>query len=322
MKQSFKNSVNVQGIVFNFGSNERNRLQKRTSHAGVNYISGDIVVATDSSLNNTVTVHYTYVPEKNRNGNDNQIYQNLAQLLDDDKTVETVGKDEASKVRISGEYETNDFYSDRNEEFVSAPRVRGSFVHDLFTLNDDADNATFDLDAIITRVTEQEGDDGTYAVLKGYVFNWRKDVMPITLEVHNPRGASYFVDQDVSSKNVLMTEVRGNIVSKTVSSESEEEEGAWSTQKRTVSRAVRYWDVTWSSQEPMEFDDESTVTKAELKQALADRQARLEADKARQDEWRSQHNGGGNSFSSPAPAPKPAKVEEVDEDDDEDEFPF
>ncbi len=64
----------------------------------------------------------------------------------------------------------------------------------------------------------------------------------------------------------------------------------------------------------MEWDDESSITKAELKKVLQEREDMLAAEKKRQDEWKASQ---GSSFSAATPKATQPVVEE-----DEDDFPF
>lgn len=312
--KKFNNSVNVTGKVFNLGEG-RNELGERISKkSGMAFISGDVNVSINDDNTDVTTVHYTYVPETFKSGATNSTYTNLKNLIEANKTIESVGAENADVVRIDGDYETNDFWSTRNNEFVAAPRVRGGFIHQGARNQDFG--STFDVETIISKAVENE--DGS-ATLSGYVFNWRNDIMPITFRAFG-NGASWFIDQDISNRNPYVGKVWGNIVNKveTTYEEQDDDVAFGAALKKPVTHNVRYWEIV-GAKNPMEFDDESTITKAELKKALEDRQERLEQQKVESEAYRQNNQHSSSSFTNSALV---TTAPEVDDDDPDDEFPF
>ena len=139
------------------------------------------------------------------------------------------------------------------------------------------------------------------------------DLLSIQLRI--PAAITYFENQDISNANPLVTNIKGNIVSAIVKQEEEVESAFGDPIVNVTTRSVRTWDVTWAAKEPMEWDDESSITKAELKKVLQEREDMLAAEKKRQDEWKASQ---GSSFSAATPKAKAQPVVEEDEDD----FPF
>lgn len=315
----FKNDVQIKGYVFSLGEGF-NQLQERIAKkSGTAYISGDLSIATNDDLTNVVTVHFTYVPEKTKKGTENSTYTNLKKIINDNRTVDNVGKENAAKVRVNGEFETNDFWSTRDEKFIAAPRIRGNFIHDFAGSVGDGDNATFSVETLISKVTEHEIGDETIVQLYAYVFNYFGDIMPVTFDVRSEGGKNYFLDADISNKNTLLTKVWGTILNREVTTYEDDEESAWGDAKqKKVTHVVRSWNVDGSSKEPMDFDDESTITSDELKKALSDRQQRLEEDKQRSEESHHNRSNGGSDYSNSVPVTTPPEMDE----DDDDEFPF
>ena len=109
MKSKWKNAVEVQGYIFNFGNDERRQLKERISgpnstHPGTQYIQGELNVATDDEASNVVTIWFQYVPKvwPAKNGKperENPTYAELARLIDTAKTFESDGA-AATKVRV------------------------------------------------------------------------------------------------------------------------------------------------------------------------------------------------------------------------------
>ena len=323
MKSKWKNAVEVQGYIFNFGNDERRQLKERISgpnstHPGTEYIQGELNVATDDEASNVVTIWFQYVPKvwPAKNGKperENPTYAELARLIDTAKTFESDGA-AATKVRVSGNLDVNDFYT-REGELASPKRIRGSFVH---VLNGpiSPNPATFDIECILSNAITKEVDGGEdYLTLKGYTFDFRNAILPFDVNVRIPAAITYFENQDISNANPLVTNIKGNIVSAIVKQEEEVESAFGDPVVNVTTRSVRTWDVTWAAKEPMEWDDESSITKAELKKVLQEREDMLAAEKKRQDEWKASQ---GSSFTATT-APK-AKA--VVEDDDDDDFPF
>lgn len=323
MKTRWKNNTEVQGYIFNFGNSEREMLKEcisgpNATHPGTQYIRGTLNVATDDQASNVVTIWFQYVPKvwPAKNGKperENPTYTELARLIDTAKTFESDGA-AATKVRVSGNLDVNDFYT-REGELASPKRIRGSFVH---VLNGpiSPNPATFDIECILSNAITKEVDGGEdYLTLKGYTFDFRNAILPFDVNVRIPAAITYFENQDISNANPLVTNIKGNIVSAIVKQEEEVESAFGDPIVNVTTRSVRTWDVTWAAKEPMEWDDESSITKAELKKVLQEREDMLAAEKKRQDEWKASQ---GSSFSATTPKAKAQPAVEEDEDD----FPF
>lgn len=316
--KSFKNNVEVQGYLFNFGNDERRQLKEKVTGPaskvpGTEFIQGDLNIATDPEATNVVTVRFDYLPRFKKDGGENDTYKTLAALIEANKTFETCGL-EASKIRVSGNLDVNDFWT-REGELASPKYIRGSFVH-LLTGPIAEHPATFDIECVISQAIMNERDnEDDYMTLKGYTFDFRGAALPFDVNARMPAAIEYFENMDISNANPLVTELRGNIVSSVITHEEEVESAFGEPMINTVSRSVRTWDVTWAAANPMDWDDESTITKAELKKALQEREEMLAAEKKRQDEWKSSQ---GSSFKA---TPEKKATDSFDDDDD-DEFSF
>lgn len=309
MKNNWVNNVHVEGYIFNIEENGgRNKLQKaetgpNSKNPGTPYIRGVINVLTDSEGINVVPVYFSYVTETYSSGKVNETYKVLSQIIDEDaagtlKTFENSGTG-ARKVRIDGDIEINDFCG-RDGEMIAAKRVRGSFVH--FSENGFKPAATFDTDMLISNTVLREVEDGDdYLQLSGYVFNFRKEVLPVTFSIEIPEGIKYFEDQDISSANPLLINLWGDIKTTVVVSEQAVESAFGVPKVNATTRSFRTWNVSGCSSEPMEFDDDATITKAELKTKLDERAARVAAEKARVEEYQ-KSRGTQPAFGGAAPA--------------------
>lgn len=315
MKQNWINNIHVEGYVF-----KHNLQNKIAKNSGVPFIFGDVEIATDASATNIVTVHFSYVTEVfSKSGKPNSTYPVLQALIDNNNTYELNGV-EATRLRIDGRAEVNDFYT-REGELASPKRVGGSFAHVMGSGDKLADKpATFELEMLLSGCVNKEVEDGDdYLELRGYAFNFRNDLLPLTLIVRDKGGIGYFESQDISNSNPMVTKVWGDIVSTTVVKETTVESAFGEPSVKASTRTIRSWDVVGASAEPMEWDDESTITKAELKEALVKREESLVEVKKRQDEYQASKNGqagfpGKNSTTAAAPTKSSPTADE--------DFPF
>lgn len=321
MKNNWVNKCAVQGYIFNRGEGRR-ALQKRVTgenskNPGQEYIQGELNIATDEDATNVVTVWFQYVaptwPAKgDKPERPNTTFQTLETIINSAVTYEEVGKN-ATTVRIDGNIGVNDFYT-RDGELASPKRIEGSFVHLMNSTEKIADRpATFEADMIISAAAEREmeNEEENYVNLNGYVFNFRNDVLPVTFTVRTDAGMKYFLDQDYP----MVTKVWGDIVSSIVKTEHITESAFGAPTVDVTTRSIRSWDVIGASAEPADWDDESTITRDELKDKVRERETRLAEQKKRDEEYR---NRAASAFTSTSTS---AVVEE-DDDDDMDEFPF
>lgn len=318
MKNNWVNKCAVQGYIFNKGEGRR-ALQKRVTgenskNPGQEYIQGELNIATDEDATNVVTVWFQYVaptwPAKgDKPERPNTTFQTLETIINSAVTYEEVGKN-ATTVRIDGNIGVNDFYT-RDGELASPKRIEGSFVHLMNSTEKIADRpATFEADMIISAAAEREmeNEEENYVNLNGYVFNFRNDVLPVTFTVRTDAGMKYFLDQDYP----MVTKVWGDIVSSIVKTEHVTESAFGAPTVDVTTRSIRSWDVIGASAEPADWDDESTITRDELKDKVRERETRLAEQKKRDEEYR-------NRTSSAFPA---ATTNAVEEDDDDMDFPF
>lgn len=329
MKKNWTNQVDIQGYVFDFGSDERRGLHKavtgpNSKNPGTEYIQGDINIATDEDATNVVTVHYAYVvptfPAKDgKPERDNPIYQTLANLLDTAKTYKEFGKD-AQKVRISAELEANEFYN-RDDELVTAKRIRGGFIHLMSPTEPISKPAKFTLECVLVGCRDKEVEDGDdYVILSGFAFNFRNDLIPFDVDVTNEGGKNYFRGLDITKKNPVATKIWGNIISNIVKSEKTIENAFGEPTVETTERTIRSWSVTGASPETMEYGDDTVMTNKDMKKLITAREERLAEEKKRQEEYRASQNSGAFAATA-APKGKATKTAQADETDDDD-FPF
>ena len=254
MKNKFENTVEVRGWIFN------HTLAKKVSKKGVEYIGGSINVATDKDAINVVPVNFMYVtPTLGNTGKPNSTYPFFEQIINENNTYELNGP-AATKVRITGDVECNDFVT-REGEMASPKRIRGGFAHvetgDIAIVG----CAKFKTDMLIEGYQEVEVENGdNYGRIHGYVFNFKNDFLPVEYTIRTAGGMSYFEKADISISEPMLTKVWGNIVCTTIENRTEVKNAFGAPTVNITQRTLRAWDLEGASEEPMEFGDESTMT--------------------------------------------------------------
>lgn len=278
-----------------------------SKNPGTKFITGNIEIATDNAITNIVTVHYTYVTATTSTGKANATFNVLKDIIDEKLgSVMKHGADNAAIITIDSAVGLNEFFSDRNgkEELVSAKRNEGGFaVVKSAADEDETKRNTFDVDMIITgtRIIEADVEKNLpeKMVLRGAIFDFRNSLLPVEFSVLNPRAISYFESLDITQKTPVFTRLQGRQVSEVVTREVVEESAFGDPVVKKFASTRKDWVVTWAASEPYTWDDESSITAAELTKAMSDRETYLATLKQRQDEYKASKN---------APAAAPANA--------------
>lgn len=288
------NECHIEGWLYDHAL-EMRVSGENAKNPGVQFIRGSIDVATDNALTNIVTVHYTYVVATTKKGTANATYGVLADIYNGKTgTVMSVGKDNAAKVRIDTSIGVNDFYSNRTgtEELVSAKRNEGGFIHIVNQISEDETTRnTFKVDMIINNVRRIEADPERNlpekVEVKGCTFGYGGTLLPVSFIAYNAGAMDYYEGLEASPKNPIFTKLWGRQVSQTVVRTITEESAFGDASVREVRSSRKEWVITGGAKEPYAFDDEETITEAELNKAIKDRELMLAGLKARTDEYRS-----------------------------------
>ena len=281
---------------------------ENSKNPGTEFISGNIEIATDDAGINIVPVHFTYVTATTAKGKPNDTFNTLKNIIDGVyKSVMADGADNASKFRIDSAIGLNEFYTDRSgkEELVSAKRNEGGFVHPTVAVEDDEKlRNTFDCDIVITNVMHVEADDEKKtpekATVKGAIFNFRGELLPVEFSVLHPNAIAYFEDLGATSKNPVFTRVKGRQVSESITRTVTEESAFGEPSVREYKSTKKDFVITWAAKETYEWDDEGSITAVEFKEAIANREVALAEMKKRSDEYKASR---GNAPAAAAPAP-------------------
>ena len=300
------NRTHIEGLLY------EHSLELRTSgpnskNPGTEFIMGTVSLATDDAQVNVVPVHFTYVTATTAKGGANATFGVLKDIIDGKLgSVMANGADSAAKLRIDSAIGLNEFYTDRNgkEELVSAKRNEGGFVHTCAQLaEDEKTRNTFEVDMVITNVKRIDADEEKKipekCIVKGAIFDFRKSLMPVEFSVLNENAMAYFEGLEASSKNPVFTKVKGRQVSETIVRTITEESAFGEASVREVKSSRKDFVITWAQKEPYVWDDEETITAAEMTDAMSARQTYLATVKQRQDEYKAS-KGAGSAANKPA----------------------
>lgn len=296
MKKKFINSEVIEGYVYQHKLEEKTVQNTSSANFGKEFINGSLFIATDEEGLNVVEVHYSYVTPTTKAEQPNKTYAALKAIMAGPTWVGN-GKDAATKVKAQPSIAVNDFY-DREGNLVTAKRNESGFISIVNSINpDEKQRATFTTDIVITTVKRIEADEEKhiaedYDEIRGVVFNFRGDIIPVEFKIRNPEGMTYFEDLGASPAEPVFTKVWGKIVSETTRVTFEEKTAFGEPSVRTVERTTKEYLVTGASADIGEFDTEETITREELKKAQQNREIHLAEVKKNQDEYAASKNAG------------------------------
>lgn len=280
--KKISNKVILSGYLYDHDLQEK-VTGPASKNPGSPFITGTISIATDDNLVNIVDVHYSFVSPTNSKGTANTLYTILADIIHGKvKTVMRDGADEAAKLSATSAVDLNEFYSTRSgsEELVSVKRNEGGFlrlVKDLPLTPDDRN--LFDVDMLITGVRHVDENPEralpAKTILKGAVFNFRNELLPVEFSVVKENAMDYFEGAEISDKNPMFTHIKGRELTETVTKTIVEEGAFGEDSVREVTSSRKDYIVYWAAKDPYIFDDESTITRDEIKKAMETRNIKL-----------------------------------------------
>lgn len=296
-----QNTEHIEGRIYQHDLNIKTVQNQTSQNFGKEFISGNLEIATDEEGLNVIKVHFTYVIEMNKNGSKNSTYATLKKIMEENKTWTTVGKELATKVKVDTALALNDFYNN-NDELVSAKVNEGGFVTIITELCDEKERNTFSVDMVITNVKHVDEDEeqniAEHAIVRGAIFNFRNDLLPVDFKVFNKDGIEYFEGLEASTAEPVYTRVWGKIVSKTKVTTQEIESAFGASAVRTYRNTSKEWVITGTAKNPHDFGDENVLTAEELKKAIQDREVYLADVKKRAEEYKSNKTSNTTQKSS------------------------
>lgn len=297
-----QNSERIEGRIYQHDLAIKTVQNQSSQNFGKEFIAGTLEVAVDDAGLNVIPVHFTYVTEVTSKGQTNRTFTVLKKIIDEGKTIITDGMDEATKVRIDTALALNDFYTN-DDSLVSIKTNEGGFVTIINELSGENERNTFSADMVITGVTRVEADEEKnikedYVTVKGAIFNFRGDLLPLEFIVKNAGGMKYFEDLGASNSEPVYTKVWGRINCETKTTIVEEESAFGEAAVKKYERKTKEWVITGTAKVPYEFGDEEILTGEELTKAMQAREVMLADIKKRSEEYKAQ-KAAGNTNSAP-----------------------
>ena len=305
-----QNTERIVGRIYQHDLAVKQVQNQASENFGKDFINGTLEIATDEEGLNVIPVHFTYVTETNKSGSTNATYTALKKIIDENKTWVTEGKDGATKVRVDTALALNDFYNN-NDELISVKTNEGGFVTIVTDLGEEAERNTFSTDMVITNVTRVEKDDKNkeeYVSVKGAIFNFRNDLLPMDFKVKSEQGMKYFEDLGVTNAEPVYTRVWGKIISETVTTTQEIESAFGEPAVRTYTNRTKEWVITGTAKVPYDFGDENILTAEELTKAAQNREVYLADVKKRAEEYRASKAAGNTTSGTTSSAATVAKT--------------
>ena len=131
-----------------------------------------------------------------------------------------------------------------------------------------------------------------YVTVRGAIFNFRNDLLPVDFKVKNAQGMEYFEGLGVTNAEPIYTRVWGKIISETVINEQKVESAFGEPAVRTYRNSNKEWIITGTAKVPYDFGDENILTAEELTKAAQNREVYLAETKKRAEEYRANKAAG------------------------------
>ena len=298
MPRQNANTEQIEGRIYQQNLQMKQVSNKESKNFGKDFINGFIEVDTsdDEKKPNILTIHYTYVTSTTSKGQENRTFTTLKRIMDEDRSIVTVGRDKAWKVRCNPSIALNDFYPQGRNDVVSTPRNEGGFVTIVNELAPDGiDRKKFTADALITHVNREDDDEeGVRATVKCAIFNFRNDILPFTFTLRNEDAIQYFEDLNVSNQEPIFTKVWGEIDNRTEIIKEEIESAFGQPAVDVKQRRIREWVITGAAREPYPFGEGGVLTPEEVQKAVENRNVMLAETKKRSEDYYASRNNTGS----------------------------
>ena len=283
------NETHIEGLLYEHKLTRKTAGEK-AANPGVEFINGEISIATNNERTNVVKVHFSYVTANTKNGKPNTTFNVLSNIIDGkiDSIMEH-GVENAGMLRVDSAIGLNEWY-DKEDKLVSQKRNEGGFVHQVTSLCEEENNRnTFKVDIVITSCNRVEADPDRDTpekmIVKGAVFDFRGALLPVELTVLAPKAMDYFESLDASNKEPVFTKVWGKQVSQSIVKKTVEESAFGDDSVTETVTSYRDFVITGAAKETYEWDSEDTMTAAQLKEKVAEREITLASIKQRQEEY-------------------------------------
>lgn len=208
---------------------------------------------------------------KKEDGSDNGIAKGYKTIIEEYKSVASVGRENADKVRVSqGRIGLNEYYG-QDDKLRSFPQLSTNFVNRLQVGDEFIPRAEFEVEIVVSSVSDEiKNDEETGRVkVKGYIPLYGGKVIPFEFNVSKD-GSDYVQSNYEPGQTV---KVYGDIVNFKETKKVLQEVAFGKPQEKVTSKTLREYVITGGS-EP--YDDENKVYNIEtIKKALTERELYL-----------------------------------------------
>ena len=273
------NKVVLEGYLYDLSGLEIKQVKKKDSPKfGKDFLGGTFQLALAEDENNIVSIHISFMEPVYKSGKPNTTYSTLMNAKNAGQTWLAAGKEGALKVRVEAKIDLNDFYSINNKTMVSARRIECSFVSTISSFTGEKTKSNYFIaDMVITNVAQIEENEekhvNEHVEIRGAIFNFRNELLPMSFSVTSPAGMDYFSGIETP----MYTAISGYIKNNRVEGKKLIESAFGGPIEVDDSRSFTSWEVDWAASNPYEFDEDSTetMTIAELTKAQQNREIKL-----------------------------------------------
>lgn len=267
------NRVIIEGVLV-----EKN-LEIKTLSDNRRAIAGKLDIKTDEHSVHTVEVFSMLLK---KDGSENSVAKGLQTVMNDYKSIQEVGEENADKVRItSGELRKNEYWG-QDGQLKSYPQIFTNFINRVKPNEEYNPRATFEVELYIQSILpEIKGEEETgRIVIKGLIPLYGGKVVPHEFVVANEKAIAY-IEQNYEVGNTV--KLKGNVIN-SVETRVEIEEMAFGEDiERTITKSVREFLVTGGTP-PYDEDGEKAFTPEQIKKALVEREMFIDELKAKAEE--------------------------------------
>jgi hypothetical protein len=297
-----ENTVIVEGLLL------ENRLEftevNDKVHGKIAAIRGEVDI--EVAENEVHTVSF-FMKSLKKDGTENGIFNSLSTVKEEYKSVASVGREEADRVRVtSGEIRLNEYYG-QDGKLKSFPQIHSNFINRVKESDEYNPRAEFEVEVFVHSVIgEIKNDEETGRVIvKSYIPSFNGNVIPFDFPV--TKDGSGYVQDNYESGNTV--KVYGDVVNFKEITKTEEEVAFGKPKERITTKTVREYIITGGS-EPYDEENAKAYKTDLIKKALTEREVYLEELKNKKKDSNKESNKGFDTKSN-----KDSKKPSISDDD-------
>lgn len=278
------NKVHLEGLLYETNL-ELAVAGPNAKNPGVKYIRGNVSI--EAGEGNVVTCYYRYAAPNPKNA----IFQTLQSIMTSASVVKD-GRENAIGIKIDSALAPNDWFTNELQPVLNV-RPEGGFIHVL--TKDIKPSATFETDMLITNCIDELEKDASgmelpngKLLVKGYIFNYKNEICPVTFHMDNEKGFDYFKQMQENT----FTKVWGILTSITSTVEKVEESAFGEDHVVVLTSSRKRNVIQGTNKVPYVFGDPKALTPQEVQTAQAVRETFLATQKANKETYLASQSGG------------------------------